>query len=131
MLTTMEVQGQYLDSFGDIGLRSRSVFNCIAVQQLVAACRCSEFTVTDGLRRLVKNRAMSLLGTQMIEDVNGSMKNAELVEGAGCCKRHYRKATSCWYTALRRGVVDRVHRFKPTTQAKPVERKVAQADADA
>ena len=105
-------------------LAHRSVFNTVAVQQLVEACKESGWVYTDDLRDLMVTRTKSLLGTQLVEDLNNVEKNDRPLSGKGKAgTQHYRRPETCFGAALQREVVNRVHRFSPVQLVEPVVRK--------
>ena len=76
------------------------------------------------MEALLRKRTLSCYGTQVIEDINNVQKNhvsvtASTVEN----EASYRRPELSWATALRRGVVDRTHRFRKLNVGGAVPRK--------
>ena len=102
----------------------RSCFNMVSVQQLIEGFKAGAWKWTPDMEALLRKRTLSCYGTQVIEDINNVQKNhvsvtASTVEN----KASYRRPELSWATALRRGVVDRTHRFRKLNVGGAVPRK--------
>lgn len=108
-------------------LKGRSHFELLSVEQLVLALSESAWAPSQRFSDMMRQRSLSIFGSQICEDVNNVQKNDRSI--AGCQSSgmtHYRRPESSYAAAVVRGVVENIHRFsRPALRTAVVRRSAA------
>lgn len=94
-------------SKGEKHLESRHVLRTRANQQLLEGLKESGWVFTQRFEEMLRSRARSNFGTQIVEDINGIQRNM----GNAPCRR-FRKLASCLAAALQSSVIDARHKYE-------------------
>ena len=79
-------------------MKKRHLFNMPINKQFLLACKEFNFKRHEDLHNLAKQISMTNMSTQLVEDINGEMKNASAFKS---CRR-FRKPATSWATALQK-----------------------------
>lgn len=97
----------------------RSVFQTIAVRQVVNAFVSCDWQLTCDIKDMLRRRTLGLLSSQVVEDVNNAEKNDPKRTSA----THFRRPQTSMSAAIAGQVLEQRHRFVPVRLDAAVPRK--------
>lgn len=100
-------------------MMARSVFNLVAVKQVVTGCAELGWVMHPDLRRVVEPRFQVLVGTQVCEDALNYQKNHGVLRGT----RRFRRPQRSYCAILEKPLLDGQHRFESMVPDIPMPSK--------